>query len=151
MGKISQLVFILVLSMVSLVGISFRSNHSAEAISPAVGSVRCSSVDGAIARSDEIIMATIAKSAQGYELYLREPTMQHRLILDADRVVLQASSSFDRDRSDSQDSEAKWTEWHLVAYDRTPIKLGLDGKFSINMMVSSRSSCIFEGKATIFE
>ncbi|AFY70224.1 hypothetical protein Pse7367_1949 [Thalassoporum mexicanum PCC 7367] len=121
-------------------------SSKAIAATQSVGSVSCSSIDGSIQRHDEIILATIAKSRQGYEIYLREPTMQHRLILDPNRVITQASSSFDLDR---QGNYSQWTDWNLIAYDRTPIKIGLDGRFVIEMMVSSRSVCSFEGIANL--
>lgn len=64
-------------------------------------------------------------------------TEQFVLTLDQNLVVQEASSLVGQTLSG----------WNLVAYDGTPLQVSPDGTFSLTMMVSTRSTCSFEGTA----
>lgn len=103
----------------------------------AVGKVVCGGGRGTPGRQAELLFATVTPTAAGYDVLLLEARSTHVLSLNRDRIVEAASTL----------QSQTLLPWNLVAYDRTPMQLAPNGAFDITMMVSTRSSCRFQGKA----
>jgi hypothetical protein len=128
---------LLVLGSAVLCGVGF----SVEAIArEPVGRVECGSTDGST-RSDTMWFAALSPSPGGLNLLIVEETGPFVLTLDQNLVVQAASSLVGQTLSG----------WNLVAYDGTPLQVSPDGTFSLTMMVSTRSTCSFEGTAVFLE
>jgi anti-sigma-K factor RskA len=101
-----------------------------------VGTVTCSSLDGTD-RTNSILFAAIQSSDHGVDLLIVEEIGTKVLSLNSELQVTAASTLQGQTLS----------PWNLVAYDGAPVSITEEGAFSINMMVSTRSSCQFEGIA----
>ena len=104
-----------------------------------VGTVSCAAVDGSYSNSRSMLFALLEPREQGADLLIVDEMGQSILSLDQDGVVTAASSL----------NSQSLSPWNLVAYDQTPVSLDSDGNFKLQMMVSSRSSCMFEGRAVV--
>lgn len=104
-----------------------------------VGTVSCAAVDGSYRNSRSMLFALLEPTEQGADLLIVDEMGQSILSLDQDGVVTAASSI---------ESQAL-SPWNLVAYDRSPISIDSEGNFELQMMVSSRSGCTFEGRAVV--
>ncbi len=103
--------------------------------SPAVGTVDCGSGRGGEDRKATLLFAALSPGPTGYDLLLVDQQITAVLSLDS-KLVVQAASSL---------QGQQLLPWNLVAYDRQPLQLSKDGKFSLGMMVSTRSACRFQG------
>ena len=104
-----------------------------------VGTVSCAAVDGSYNNSRSMLFALLEPTEQGADLLIVDEMGQSILSLDQDGVVTAASSIESQTLS----------PWNLVAYDQSPLSLDSEGNFKLQMMVSSRSGCMFEGRAIV--
>ncbi len=104
-----------------------------------VGTVSCAAVDGSYNNSRSMLFALLEPTEQGADLLIVDEMGQSVLSLDQDGVVTAASSIESQTLS----------PWNLVAYDQSPLSLDSEGNFKLQMMVSSRSGCTFEGRAVV--
>lgn len=129
--------FALLISLLLCVGVS----PNAVAQTDPVEGVRCSSTDGS-QRSSRISLATVQPTSQGYDLLIVDDVGTYIFTLKPDLTIREVSSLEGEER----------IPWNLTAYDGSPISLSLhDGTFAIEMMVSTRSFCSFQGRAQILD
>ena len=120
-----------------LLTISTVAATALQATAAPVGSVICSSMRGE-GRQNEIAFSAISPEGQGgYTLSIVEDTGSHILSLNQSLQVTNASSI----------EGQSLVPWNLIAYDGKPLSVNRDGTFSLDMMVSTRSSCQFRGTA----
>lgn len=108
--------------------------------SNAPGRVECQSTNGP-GRTDNLYFAALSPEAQGFNLLIVENAGQHILTLN-ERMVVQKASTI---------QGQTLTPWNLTAYDRTPVQFSQNGGFRLAMMVSTRSSCTFQGPVTFLQ
>jgi hypothetical protein len=108
--------------------------------SHSVGRVECQSTNGPD-RTDNLYFAALTPEAQGFNLLIVENAGQHILTLN-ERLVVQKASTI---------QGQSLTSWNLTAYDGTPVQLSPNGGFRLAMMVSTRSSCTFQGPITFLQ
>ncbi len=101
-----------------------------------LGQVACASIQGS-QRNNALWYASVEPNDTGFTLVLSEDFGTHVLTLNPDLTVASAGTL----------DGAQVMTWNLVGYDGSPIELRQDGQFVVDMMVSSRSTCRFEGKA----
>lgn len=99
-----------------------------------LGQVACASVQGS-QRNNALWYAAIEPNETGFTLILSEDFGTHVLTLNPDLTVASAGTL----------DGAQIMTWNLVGYDGSPIELRQDGQFVVDMMVSSRSTCRFDG------
>lgn len=128
---------------VGLVALALMVSPGAEAIATPrapLGQVECASIQGS-QRDNALWYASIEPNATGFTLVLSEDFGTHVLTLNPDLTVASAGTL----------DGAQITTWNLVGYDGSPIELRQDGQFVVDMMVSSRSTCRFAGKAQFLQ
>ena len=107
-----------------------------------VGSIECGSADGS-RRVNPMRSASLRPTSQGFDLEIVEDSGEKSILsLDKSLKVQEAATFEGNQRRGS---------WNLVAYTGTPLKITPDGSFSLDMMVSTRSSCRFQGTAKFLE
>ena len=105
-----------------------------------LGQVQCASIQGS-QRNNALWYASVEPNDTGFTLVLSEDLGTHVLTLNPDLTVSSAGTL----------DGAQVMTWNLVGYDGSPIELRQDGQFVVDMMVSSRSTCRFEGKANFLQ
>jgi hypothetical protein len=109
------------------------------AIAQPIGTTKCSGIRGDNAITRSMQKATLEPIASGYALRFTE-LVQGKPVetiwkLDKGLVINSARTV-----------SAPEGEWNLVPYNREPpVTIAPTGKFSISMMVTSRSACTFSG------
>ncbi len=102
-----------------------------------IGKANCGKIDAEDPSATEIERATLESRKGGYKLKLARNGETD--VLDLDRRLLVIAA-----RTEGKGS------WNLVSYRSAPqpVKIDPQGKFSITMMVSTRSVCEFDGNLT---
>ncbi|PSB03732.1 peptidoglycan-binding domain-containing protein [Merismopedia glauca] len=102
-----------------------------------VGKVECGSIENFPTSVRKISLATIKPTSQGFVMRITEKNGTDIFQLNRKLIIESA-------RTEGRGS------WNLVPYhyDPYPVKIKPNGSFDIAMMVSTRSSCSFQGNLT---
>jgi len=124
--------------LVTIAALTLSSLSVAADAAEAIGSVQCASVgrgsDGY--KSDRpLYFAALEATDSGYDLLLVEERGKHLLSLNGKRVIIAAGTL----------NGQTIVPWNLVAYNKQPVQIEANGKFLLEMMVSTRSYCRFTG------
>ncbi|WP_143467690.1 hypothetical protein [Leptolyngbya ohadii] len=110
-----------------------------QAIAAPVGTVSCRSMSGETRQSPIAFSAITPANDRNYSWVIVDDIGIHILVLNQALQVISAGTVEGQTIS----------PWNLVAYDSKPLTLDRNGTFSLDMMVSTRSSCQFQG-TTVF-
>lgn len=108
-----------------------------------VGKVECGGITAGSENTRKMSLATIEPTSQGYKLRIIDERGESILQLNNNLVVVEAGSIDD----------GKYGPWNLAGYSafKDPVTINRNGSFSQWMMVSTRSTCIFEGMLTFLK
>ncbi len=123
--------------LVALVGFA---SFASPVIADQVGSAECSGIRGHRVNTRSIQKATLEPLQGGYKLRFTEMKQGKPIetVWDLDsKLIIESAKT----------GTAPAGQWNLTSYNRQPpVTIEPDGKFSINMMVTSRSVCTFSGR-----
>jgi hypothetical protein len=129
------------IGMAALVSMATGMVMATQVRANSVGSVTCSSMRGEVQQRDMAFSAIRPSDEGGYTVLIVEETGTTVLSLNAQLQVTNASSL----------EGQILMPWNLTAYDDSPLKIEPSGAFSLSMMVSTRSSCEFQGTALFLQ